>query len=444
MSKVGEHLKHKTYAARDETELEHAVDVHWSEGQSLLSHLPKKDGQAENFFPELKGAVFCGHIMTDLDSIAGAIGAAYLYGGEGARASDINTETEFALKEWGCDVPVAIEDVLEKEPNRNVCLVDFQQQSQLNPSIPMSNIVGIIDHHALQSNTIVTEKPIFVDIRPWGCMSSIIAHNYAVQEKFLPKNVAGMLLSAILSDTLNLRSPTTTPWDERIVAMLVQYLKVKDVNELAARQFRAKSHSLSLMTPYALVNGDVKKFKFQSEVDKDKTYTVSYSVVETTDPDTSLARAHELMPEMRAVKASDPTIDAVLLAVVDIVALTSTLLICGRVEASLAVAAYGGEVIESEDESKTQTLLLHGLVSRKKDFVPALTKAVKNGWAPPEDVVSEHIKEAEKKQKRKETDTDSPVVGGFKRSRSMADVAKGDVVVDYSEEPSGKIVRLAS
>jgi manganese-dependent inorganic pyrophosphatase len=122
--------------------------------------------------------------------------------------------------------------------------------------------VGIIDHHALQSNTIVTEKPIFVDIRPWGCMSSIIAHNYAVQERFLPKNIAGMLLSAILSDTLNLRSPTTTPWDERVVAMLVQYLGVADVNELAARQFRAKSHSLSLMTPYSLVNGDVKMFKF--------------------------------------------------------------------------------------------------------------------------------------------------------------------------------------
>lgn len=113
---------------------------------------------------------------------------------------------------------------MKAEPQRNVCLVDFQQQSQLNPAIPMGNIVGIIDHHALQSNTIVTEKPIFVDIRPWGCMSSIIAHNFAVQQRFLPKRIAGMLLSAVLSDTLNLRSPTTTPWDERVVAMLVQYL----------------------------------------------------------------------------------------------------------------------------------------------------------------------------------------------------------------------------
>ena len=435
MSKVGEHLKHKTYVERDETVLEHAVDAHWTEGQSLLSHLPKKEGQALSFVPELAGAAFVGHIMTDLDSVAGAIGAAHLYGGDPAIASEINTETEFALKEWGCALPATIETTLEADPSRNVCLVDFQQQSQLNPVIPMSNIVGIIDHHALQSNTIVTEKPIFVDIRPWGCMSSIIAHNFATQEKFLPKPIAGMLLSAILSDTLNLRSPTTTAWDERIVAMLVQYTKVKDVNELAARQFRAKSHSLSLMTPYALVNGDVKRFKFAGE--NGNTYTVAYAVVETTDAPASLARAAELAPEMRAVKAADASVDAVLLAVVDIVALTSTLVVCGRVEASLATAAYGG-VVEDAEGGATQTLALPGLVSRKKDFVPALTKAVKDGWAPPEAVVQEHKTSAD------DAEDLGSKEGGVKRSRSMKDVAQGDVVVDYSDEPSGKLVRLAS
>ena len=440
MSKVGEHLKHKTYVERDETVLEHAVDAHWTEGQSLLSHLPKKEGQALSFVPELAGAAFVGHIMTDLDSVAGAIGAAHLYGGDPAIASEINTETEFALKEWGCALPATIETTLEADPRRNVCLVDFQQQSQLNPVIPMSNIVGIIDHHALQSNTVVTEKPIFVDIRPWGCMSSIIAHNFATQEKFLPKPIAGMLLSAILSDTLNLRSPTTTAWDERIVAMLVQYTKVKDVNELAARQFRAKSHSLSLMTPYALVNGDVKRFKFAGE--NGNTYTVAYAVVETTDAPASLARAAELAPEMRAVKAADASVDAVLLAVVDIVALTSTLVVCGRVEASLATAAYGG-VVEDAEGGAAQTLALPGLVSRKKDFVPALTKAVKDGWAPPEAVVQEH-EEAQAKTSADDAEKPRSKAGGMKRSRSMKDVAQGDVVVDYSDEPSGKLVRLAS
>ena len=54
--------------------------------------------------------------------------------------------------------------------------VDHQQTSQLNPAIPTKRIVGVIDHHALQSETIVTEMPIFIDIRPWGSMSTIITH----------------------------------------------------------------------------------------------------------------------------------------------------------------------------------------------------------------------------------------------------------------------------
>jgi hypothetical protein len=187
------------------------------------------------------------------------------------------------------------------------------------------------------------------------------------------------------------------------------------------------------------VNGDVKRFKFASDVGEKKTYTVAYAVVETTDAPASLARANELVPEMRAVKVADDTVDAVLLAVVDIVALDSTLVVCGRVEASLAVAAYGGTVVDVADGA-AQTLALPGLVSRKKDFVPALTKAVKNGWVPPEAVVREHL--VAEAGKAEEAPSGTP--GGMKRSRSMKDVAQGDVVVDYSEEPSGKLVRIAS
>jgi manganese-dependent inorganic pyrophosphatase len=400
-------FEHQTYNEREETPLEKAVGEKWAEGEILLKHLPRKDGQSDAFFPMLDDAIFVGHLVTDLDSIAGAIGAAHLYGGAPARASEINTETEFALNLWGVDLPPPVEELLAATPDRNVCLVDFQQQSQLNKAIPMGNIVGVIDHHALQSNTIVTEKPIFVDIRPWGCMSSIIAHSFAVQERYLPKNIAGMLLSAILSDTLNLKSPTTTAWDERVAAMLVQYLGVDDINELAATQFRAKSRALSLMTPYSLVNGDMKQFKFTGA---DDSYTVAYSVIETTDAEASLARVLDILPEMRAVKADDPSVHAMLLAVVDIVNLTSTLVICGRVEASLAVAAYGGSI-----EADGHLLRLPGLVSRKKDFIPPLTKAVKDGWQPP----------------RLSTD------GTLNKSTSMTDIPHSEVIVT----PEGKLVR---
>jgi manganese-dependent inorganic pyrophosphatase len=382
---------HEPTWPRDQTLLEHAVEEVWEEAEMFAKKVPSEQKETLPYAPTLTDAIFCGHIMADLDSIAGAIGAAYLYGGTPARASEINSETVWALEKWGCVQPETIEALLTETPDRNVCLVDFQQQSQLNPCIPMRNIVGIIDHHALQSNTIVTEGPIFVDIRPWGCMSSILAHSYAVQETHLPVNIAGMLLSAILSDTLNLRSPTTTVWDERMVSMLVQYTDTHDVNELAARQFRAKSHELSVMSPFQLVNGDMKTFKFTSS-DTDAAaatvYSIGFGVIETTDADASMARIQHLTPEMRMVR-EEKNLTAYFLAVVDIVHMTSSLLICGAVEESLAVAAYGGTVTTTPTDTDTSTvknnvvLQLTGLVSRKKDFVPPLTRAVASGWHPP-------------------------------------------------------------
>lgn len=69
----------------------------------------------------------------------------------------------------------------------------------------MNRIVGVIDHHALQNATIVTDMPIYIDIRPWGSMSTIIAHNFFTLNRRPKKSTAGMLLCAILSDTLNLQ-----------------------------------------------------------------------------------------------------------------------------------------------------------------------------------------------------------------------------------------------
>jgi manganese-dependent inorganic pyrophosphatase len=367
---------HTASHPREETPLEVAVEETWEEAERFVAKVCQEK-ETLTFYPPLTDAYFCGHLMADLDSIAGAIGAAHLYQGTPARASEINSETKWALKEWGCEEPASIEDLLRENPQNNVCLVDFQQQSQLNPAIPMANIVGIIDHHALQSNTIVTEKPIFVDIRPWGCMSSILAHSYAVQEVNLPKNIAGMLLSAILSDTLNLRSPTTTKWDERMVSMLVQHLDIADVNELAATQFRAKSHDLLTMTPYQLVNGDMKAFKFADADDPATIYSIGYGVIETTDAEASLARIDELIPEMQQVR-EEKELSAMFLAVVDIVNMTSSLFIAGHVEESLALEAHGGEITQDG-----KVLELKGLVSRKKDFVPALTRAISSGWKPP-------------------------------------------------------------
>jgi hypothetical protein len=159
--------KREHYTRRDETPLETALESTWDEAQPLLKKIPLTVNPASfQYQPSLQSPIFCGHLVADLDSIAGAIGASVLYNGTPARASEVNAETQFALNYWKCKTPEYIVDLLAKDPHRNVCLVDFQQKSQLHEAIPQSSIVGIIDHHALQSSTIITERPIFVDIRP--------------------------------------------------------------------------------------------------------------------------------------------------------------------------------------------------------------------------------------------------------------------------------------
>jgi hypothetical protein len=162
--------KREHYTRRDETPLETALETTWHEAQPLANVLKKipviEGGGSYQYQPSMDYPIFCGHVMADLDSIAGAIGASILYHGTPARASDVNAETQFALDYWKCDAPEYVQDLLEKDPHRNICLVDFQQRSQLHEAIPEASIVGIIDHHALQSSTIITERPIFVDIRP--------------------------------------------------------------------------------------------------------------------------------------------------------------------------------------------------------------------------------------------------------------------------------------
>lgn len=320
----------------------------------------------------LSDAIFCGHLVTDLDSIAGAIGAAELYGGVAARASDVNSETKFALNLFNISAPPPVEELLVSLPNAGVCLVDHQQTSQLNKSIDVDRIVGVIDHHALQNATIVTDKPIYIDIRPWGSMSTIIAHTFMTLQQRPTKSTAGMLLCAILSDTLNLQGPTTTEWDRLMVATLVEIAEVEDIQYLATQQFKAKSAELGLLSANELVNGDQKSFSFKTEKFNG---SIGFAVVETVDDEVILARQSELLEALKKDKASKG-LSILFLAVVNIVQLRSGLLLCGEDEMSLAMAAFPQGYLQGD-----HTLLyLPNLVSRKKDFIPNVTKAIKAGW----------------------------------------------------------------
>jgi manganese-dependent inorganic pyrophosphatase len=369
---------------RRRTEVEKQVISHEQVADEIVHSLPATSPSLPHinlFLPDvLKNAVFVGHIVTDMDSVAGAIGAAALYGGTAALASPINSETMFCFQEWGVPMPMYIEDIMEECPKVDICLVDHQQTSQLNPVIPVDNIVGVIDHHALQSKTIVTDKPIYMDIRPWGSMSTIVAHTFLTHKRRPPKPIAGMLLCAILSDTLNLLGPTTTEWDRLMVAVLADISEVNDIQLLASRQFKAKSRDLASLSAIGLINGDQKSFSYSSASAGSFDGEIGFAVVETTDDKVILDRINELLPELVLCK-KERGYSCLFLAIVNIVELHSNLLLCGPTEQSLAEAAFGGAV--SHDGG---VMDLGKRVSRKKDFIPKISSTIKGGWTKPKDM----------------------------------------------------------
>mmetsp|Transcript_12005 Transcript_12005/g.20047 ORF Transcript_12005/g.20047 Transcript_12005/m.20047 type:complete len:234 (+) Transcript_12005:1-702(+) len=193
------------------------------------------------------------------------------------------------------------------------------------------------------------------------------------------KSTAGMLLCAILSDTLNLQGPTTTDWDRMMVAVLVELTGVEDVQFLASQQFKAKSSELAGLTAEQLVNGDQKVFTFKTDKFEG---SVGFAVVETTDDEVIMSRSAELLMALSEDKEAKG-LSVLFLAVVNIVSLKSNLLLCGPDEVSLAEASFkNGKLVQPDDaDAEISVMDLGGLVSRKKDFIPAVTSAIKGGWA---------------------------------------------------------------
>uniref|UniRef100_A0A7S4DHV5 inorganic diphosphatase n=1 Tax=Lotharella globosa TaxID=91324 RepID=A0A7S4DHV5_9EUKA len=311
---------------RQKSEIEKELERNDAQATAMVQMSAVDEEKTQPVFQydmQLKGCVFVGHTNTDLDSIAAAIGAAHLFGGTAARASEINTETEWVLKHWGFPCPPMFADI-EGVQDRDVCLVDFNQRSQLTKGVDEKKIKGIIDHHALRDGAVATDFPIYIDVRPWGSVATILSHTYFRNRVKMPKTVAGLLLSAILSDTLNLNSPTCTDIDKLMVAALSKIAGVKDVDNLAEQQFKAKSKMLLRYSIPEILRGDLKRFKIRDIM-------LAFGVCETTDVKTVLKRRTEILNEMRAMKAEEQD-TYVFFAIIDVAKLHSTLIICGRPE----------------------------------------------------------------------------------------------------------------
>lgn len=298
-----------------------------------------------------------GHKSPDTDSTGSPIiWAWYLNQIKGDTAKPVllgepNTEAAFVLQRWNLDKPEIISEVAADTP---VVIVDTNNPAELPAAINDADIRAIIDHHKLVGG-IETKGPIDIRIEPLACTATIMWKMIGQDMAQAPTGIKGAMLSCILSDTLEFRSPTTTHEDTAIAHDLAKDLGV-DIAQYAAEMFAAKS-DVSAFSDAELLRMDSKEY----EVDG-KQFRVS--VLETTAPKIVLDRKDSLMAAMADVAQEDGA-DQVLLFVVDILNEEATLLVPNDLVKTVAEKSFGASV-------SGDTVVLPGIMSRKKQIIPNL------------------------------------------------------------------------
>ena len=262
-----------------------------------------------------------------------------------------NTEALFMLDRWNLDKPQIIDDVADDAP---VVIVDTNNPAELPANINNADIRAIIDHHKLVGG-LETKGPIHMVIEPLACTATIMWKLIGKDMAQIPENVKGAMLTCILSDTLEFRSPTTTQEDKAIAHALAKDLGV-DIPEYAAEMFAAKS-DVSAFSEAELLRMDSKEYTIDGT-------DFRVSVLETTSPASVLDRKDALVAAMPEV-AKEDSADQVLLFVIDILNEEATLLVPNDLVKTVAEKSFDAKV-------SGDTVVLPGIMSRKKQIIPNL------------------------------------------------------------------------
>ena len=291
-----------------------------------------------------------GHLSPDSDSVCSSVAVAELQRQLGKEcearvAGKINDESLFILEKFGVEAP----EVMDSADDEDIILVDHSDLSQGVDGLDKARICGIVDHHKL--GDVETSVPVEVLVRPIGCTCTIVKSLYDYYGKEISKEIAGLMLCAILSDTVIFRSPTTTEEDKKIVKELAKIAEVEDVEELGMEMFRVKS-AVDGVSAKDLVLRDYKDFDMGGK-------RVGVGQLELVDLGLLDGREDELLEEMERLK--DDGRDAVFLMLTDIMK-EGTLLLCISTGADLREEVFGESDNGWYDE----------MMSRKKQVVPKL------------------------------------------------------------------------
>jgi manganese-dependent inorganic pyrophosphatase len=265
---------------------------------------------------------------------------------------ELNSETAFVLNRFGFTVPELLPELSAGE---SVVVVDTNNPQELPANINEMDLITLIDHHKLVGG-LTTETPTDITIKPLACTATVMYDIFVQHGITLPENIAGLMLSAILSDTLGFRSPTTTPHDKDVAEKLASRLSV-EIESYANEMFAAKS-DISSFSDSGLIKLDSKKYEVG-----DKNFRVS--VIETTNTDTVLARKDGIVEAIKNCVAEESDIDDVLFFVVDIFKEHATAFTYNDLTKQVISSSFG-VAVESDTE------ILPGILSRKKQILPAL------------------------------------------------------------------------
>lgn len=300
-----------------------------------------------------------GHSNPDTDSVTAAIGLAALLNAQGkeakacmqTNADDLNPESKMVLDRFGLATPEELKDAAGK----TVALVDFSDVAQAPANIGDAEVVTIVDHHKI--GDVTTSSPILFRNEPVGCTGTVLNKMFKDAGITIPKDVAGGMLSAILSDTVNFKSPTCTDEDKAAVAELKKIAGVDDTEELFMAMLKAKS-SVDGVPAKDLLFRDYKDFDMKGN-------KVGVGQLELATLDQVAAIRDDLLAAMKEVKADGR--HSVLLMLTDVVKEGTDLVVVSD-DASIVEGAFSGKL-------EGTSMWVDGMMSRKKQTVPNLQKA---------------------------------------------------------------------
>lgn len=295
-----------------------------------------------------------GHKNPDTDSICSSISLSYLKNQLGVEAKpyalgEVRKEAKFVLDYFKVDAPEILTGSIK---GLDVALVDHNEYAQSHDELKEANLVEIVDHHKIGG--ITTDVPISFRVMPVGCSCTVIYNMFKENNIEIPYNIAGLLLSAILSDTLLFKSPTTTQKDIDACKALNEIVNV-DMESYAMEMFKAGT-SLDEFSIEEIVNMDFKEFDMSGK-------RVGIGQVFTLDIDSVLSKKDEFLSYINSTDY-----DMLVLAVTDIIKEGSYLIY--KSEDNVISKAFNVDA--------KQGVFAEGVVSRKKQLVPNLTEAIKN------------------------------------------------------------------